>query len=106
MQIEVVDREGTTELRVSGRLDAAAAPAFGERLLALLAATDTATVLDLSGVEYISSGGLRVLLQAARLLQPRGARLTLTRVPPEIGAVLTLSGFATFMTIQAQAGQR
>ena len=102
VRLEVMDADGGPMLRVSGRLDAANAPAFGAALLPLLAEVKTTPVLDLSGVEYISSSGLRVLLQAAKQLQPRGCRLTLTRVPASVYAVLTLSGFATFMTIQQQ----
>lgn len=102
MQIESDLSRGTTVLRVSGRLDAAQAPAFGERLLPLLTGAGAAPVLDLAGVDYLSSGGLRVLLQAARVLQQRGARLTLTQVPPQVCSTLTLSGFATFMTIRPQ----
>ena len=103
MRIEPDESRETPVLRVSGRLDAAQAPAFGVQLLPLLAGDGAASVLDLAGVDYLSSGGLRVLLQAARLLQKRGARLTLTEVPPQVCSTLTLSGFATFMTIRPQA---
>jgi anti-anti-sigma factor len=99
MQIEVVRSGDTSAVRVSGRLDAAHAQAFAEALLPVLAALQAPPVLDLSGVEYISSGGLRILLQAAKQAQARGARLTLIQVPDQVYAVLTLSGFATFMTV-------
>lgn len=100
MPIEPIDTEGVKALRVSGRLDAAGAPAFGAALLPLLADADAPQVLDLSGVDYISSGGLRVLLQAAKQLQRHDAKLTLIQVPAQVYSVLTLSGFATFMNIQ------
>jgi anti-anti-sigma factor len=103
MQVEPVDVQGTAVLRVSGRLDAGQAAAFGARLLALLADANATSVLDLAAVEYVSSGGLRVLLQAAKLLQSRGLRLTLTQVPAQVYSVLILSGFATFMVIRPQA---
>ncbi len=102
MQIEMGRSGDASVLRVSGRLDAAHAQAFAEALLPLLGDAGASPVLDLSGVEYVSSAGLRVLLQAARKLQARAARLTLTQVPAPVYAVLTLSGFATFMTLQAQ----
>lgn len=100
MQIEPVDIGGSTVLRVSGRLDAANAQAFAAALFPLLAGANAPSVLDLSGVEYISSSGLRVLIQATKLLQPHGVRLTLTQVPAPVYSLLTLSGFATFMTIR------
>ena len=102
MHIGAVRSDGASVVRVSGRLDAAHAQAFAEALLPVLADLSAAPVLDLSGVEYISSGGLRVLLQAAKQAQARGAQLTLTQVPAAVYSVLALSGFCTFMAIRAQ----
>jgi anti-anti-sigma factor len=102
MHIEAVRSDGASVVRVSGRLDAAHAQAFAEALLPVLADLSAAPVLELSGVEYISSGGLRVLLQAAKQAQARGAQLTLTQVPAAVYSVLALSGFCTFMAIRAQ----
>lgn len=100
MEIVSVESGGEPTLRIAGRLDAVRAPAFGERLMAMLAAAETPPVLDFGGVDYISSGGLRVLLQAAKLVQQRGGRLTLTQVLPQVHAILKLSGFGTFMTFR------
>jgi anti-anti-sigma factor len=102
MQIEMVRSGDTSVVRVSGRLDAAHAQAFAAALLPVLAALQAPPVLDLSGIEYLSSGGLRVLLQAAKQAQAHGAQLTLTQVPAPVYSVLALSGFCTFMTIRAQ----
>lgn len=99
MQIDPMTGSDGAFFRVAGRLDAGQAPAFGERLMSLLAPSDAPAVLDLAGVDYISSGGLRVLLQAAKLVQQRGARLSLTRVPAPVFAILKLSGFTTFMNV-------
>ncbi len=100
MQVEPFEFEGKTALRVSGRLDAANSQAFADALLPLLQDEKISPVLDLSGVDYISSSGLRALLQAAKQLQQREARLTLVNIPDPVHSVLALSGFGTFMTIR------
>jgi anti-anti-sigma factor len=56
--------------------------------------------LDLAEVSYMSSAGLRVLLQAAKVLQKRGERLRLVNVPPQIYNVLNLAGFTSFIDIK------
>jgi stage II sporulation protein AA (anti-sigma F factor antagonist) len=72
------------EKRVSSRLDA------GERLL----------VVDLAGVEYISSAGLRVLLMAAKRLKEPPAALVLCGLGPSVRTVLELAGFLPLFAIE------
>ena len=58
---------GTDLLAVSGSLDFSNAEAFRDGLLARIQAEDAhRLIVDFSGVEYISSAGLRVLMIAAR----------------------------------------
>jgi anti-anti-sigma factor len=58
-------------------------------------------VLDLSGVEYISSAGLRVLLMAAKRLKAPPAALALCGLGPGVRAVLELAGFLPLFTVEA-----
>jgi anti-sigma B factor antagonist len=53
-------------IRVAGELHASTAPEFSERLNAAIAAGKTGLVLDLTGVEFIDSTGLSVLLNGLR----------------------------------------
>ena len=53
-------------LRVVGEIHATTAPAFSERLNAVIAEGRTGVVLDLTGVEFIDSTGLSVLLNGLR----------------------------------------
>jgi anti-sigma B factor antagonist len=53
-------------LRVVGEIHATTAPAFSERLNAAIAEGRTGVVLDLTGVEFIDSTGLSVLLNGLR----------------------------------------
>src|SRR5258705_13737807 len=58
--------ETTAVIRVVGEIHATTAPEFSERLNAVIANGKTAVALDLTGVEFIDSTGLSVLLNGLR----------------------------------------
>src|SRR3954454_15303070 len=62
---ELLD-DRTVLLRVAGEIHATTAPAFSERLNETLANGTTGVILDLTGVEFIDSTGLSVLLNGLR----------------------------------------
>lgn len=55
---------GVTVLAVVGDIDMATAPAFAEALSAARALSGAALIVDLTGVEFMGSAGLRVLVEA------------------------------------------
>ncbi len=68
---------------VSGRLDfSTAGQALDDELIG--AALQADTVIDLSGVEYIDSAGLAVLLEWLRRARERGVKLRFSNIPEEI----------------------
>lgn len=72
MQVAASEQNGITVLALSGRMDATTAGVFGDACRAALDGGARRIVVDLSGIEYISSAGLRVILtmlKAARALR-------------------------------------
>jgi anti-anti-sigma factor len=53
--------------------------------------------VDLAGLRYISSAGLRVLLVAAKRLKPEGGRLLLAAPSELVGQVLEIAGFSAML---------
>jgi anti-anti-sigma factor len=85
---------------VTGRLDSATAPAAEARFAALLASPfGRPLVVDLEGVPYASSAGLRALLKAARQAQAAGIAFALAAPQPQVKEVLQVSGFDQIVTI-------
>ncbi len=76
---------------VTGRLDAAGVVAV-EPALTRAVATHERLALDLAGVPYLASMGLRLLLAAARTLEKRGGRLVVVNPTPEVEMVLSIAG--------------
>jgi anti-anti-sigma factor len=88
----------------SGRIDHVTAPQFESELMPLLAQARSgngALVLDFSDVEYISSGGLRVLMIAATQLRARQGKLVVAGLYSVVAEIFAISRFDRVMTIAA-----
>jgi anti-anti-sigma factor len=80
-------------IAVSGRLDTSSAPRFDEKVAPLLAEPHKHILVDISGVTYISSAGLRSILHLVKYATDHGGRVGLYSVPAQIMDVLEISGF-------------
>ena len=98
MTIEIKKHENATTIEVVGRLDTITAPVLEKTINENMAGIQS-LVLDLKGLEYISSAGLRVLLGAQKKMQKNGA-MKLTGVCEEVMEVLEMTGFADILTIE------
>ena len=90
---------GVTVVEVDGRIDSTTAPALGKQLTASLEAPKARVVLDLSGLEYISSAGFRVLLIAAKRANETGSRLVLCGISGKVKQLFELGSFLDSFTI-------
>jgi len=86
------------EILCSGRLDAAQC-AKAQSFLDEIADTRT---LDFSGLEYISSAGLGILLKTQKRLAESGAALKISNVSHHIYDVFRYSGFNSIFDIEAK----
>lgn len=79
MQMSVTEEPGpVTRIALAGRLDAAGADAVGLRFTASAAGAGHHVLVDLSGVEFIASMGIRLLIATARGLHSKsGHKLVL-----------------------------
>ena len=83
-------------LAVSGRIDHASAEGFKAALqphLAQCKAGGDVIVLDFSGVEYISSVGLRVLMLAAKQTKSQGGAIAVAALQPVVKEIFEISKF-------------
>jgi anti-sigma B factor antagonist len=102
MEITEETRGGALLVQLAGRLDSHAAASL-EAMLPQRVRTHPVVVLNLAEVAYVSSAGLRVLLKGATLAKPRGGKLVLTGLSPEVREVFDISGFTASFTIHATA---
>jgi anti-anti-sigma factor len=77
----------------SGRIDLANADEFKDKLAAAQAKTKTALILDMAGVEYISSAGLRALMIVFKQGKTEGKSFAVTALGPIVKEIFTISRF-------------
>ena len=97
MTIEIKKTAAETVIEIVGRLDTITAPALDKTINEDIADTKN-LVLDVKGMEYISSAGLRVLLSAQKKMQKVGS-MKVINVCEEVMEVFEMTGFADILVI-------
>ncbi len=87
-----------TLIKVAGRIDTMSSADFEKAVDEVLDEAKT-LVLDLNGVEYISSAGLRVILKAQKVMNQKG-KMIITNVPEAVMEIFDITGFSDFLTIE------
>ena len=98
VDIQVEDLKRVELVRVSGRIDSSNAAEF-DRVLKEVAGRKHNVVLELSGVEYISSAGLRSILAATKKLKAQNGSLALCALSGLVEEVVTVSGFDNILQV-------
>ena len=98
MTIEIKKNSKETIIEIVGRLDTITAPALDKTINEDIGETKN-LVLDVKGMEYISSAGLRVLLGAQKKMQKIGT-MKVIHVCEEVMDVFEMTGFADILVIE------
>ena len=99
MNINKTQNGNKTFLALSGRLDTITAPKLEEVLISEL---DSAkhVELDFAELDYVSSAGLRVLLQGEKAAKAKGAQMTIVHASSAITEIFEMTGFLNFLHIE------
>lgn len=99
MEIATKKKGSAVVVSVTGRIDAVTAPEFEKGLLALMAGGDYTLVLNLTGLEYISSAGLRSILSTAKQLKAKDGKMLFTGLQGPVKDVFKISGFGSIFKL-------
>ena len=81
----------TIRLSLSGKLDSDAAHSLDEKIRILLAEHDfDSMVLDMSGLEYITSTGIRVIIKVKTYLSRQHKELIMLNMQPQVKKVFDI----------------
>ena len=99
--MNITTEKNGTSLTVipEGRMDTVTSPEVNARIRAEADGV-TALILDLEHVEYVSSGGLRVILMWQQEMEERGGSMKVLHVNEYIKEVFDLTGFLDILTIE------
>jgi anti-anti-sigma factor len=92
---------GITNVVLRGRLDTNGAGSIDLRFSAVAGAR-RAIVVDLSGVDFLGSLGIRVLLTGAKAVQRKGGRLVIVTPIGMVSTVLKMAGIEDLIPIFRQ----
>ena len=92
---------GTSVVSVRGEVDVYTAPHLWEDLEAAIADAPTELVIDLSGVTFLDSTGLNVLVQTRKRLKPISGAVVVRGANDQVVKVLELTKLSKVLTVEA-----
>lgn len=98
MEITVSHEGKITLITVAGEIDAKTSAEAQAQILPL-ATTDSHLLLDMSGLTYMSSAGLRTLLLIYRTASGVGGQVVLVGLSDDLQATMEATGFLSFFTV-------
>jgi len=90
---------GVVLVKLIGRLDLQGAQAIDLPLAGVTAAPTTSALVDISGVSFLASLGLRSLLSTAKAMSKRGGKMLLISPKPNVMDILEVSGVSSLIPI-------
>ncbi len=87
-------------IKVDGRMDASNASVAEKEINTALEGEQNRLLFDLSGLEYLSSGGLRVILGAAKEIRRREGKVALAALKEYVYEIFEVSGFTAMIPIK------
>ena len=98
MTIEKQAENEKLTLKITGRLDTTTAPDLEKEIFDSIEGVSE-LVMDMEGLEYISSAGLRVILKAQKQMNNQGS-MKLVNVNDSVLEVFDITGFIDILTIE------
>jgi len=99
MEYIVTREKNTIIIRPVGRLDSTTSPEFEKGLAEYLKSPASHLLLDFDELDYISSAGLRVVLNAAKVFREVEWRFAACNMQDHVREVFEISGFDSFIAI-------
>lgn len=103
MEIDVTTRQesGCTVVTVVGEVDVYTAPTLDEALSATLAEGNTCVVVDMTGVDFLDSTGLSVLVKALKRIREADGSLDVVVSVDRVAKVFRLTGLDKVIPLHA-----
>ncbi|NJN95335.1 MAG: STAS domain-containing protein [Anaerolineales bacterium] len=100
MMLEVIELEnGIKQIMLNGRLDIPGTNEIENSFTAQTASKKQVVLVDMAGVEFITSYGMRILVSNAKSLARRGGKMVLYKPLPSVKDVLVMAGIGEIIPI-------
>ena len=101
MTLEMTNRnvDDVTVIQLEGKMNTATSSNADAHLSQLIANGSNKLLLNMGGVDYISSSGLRVILANGKKISTSGGKLAFCNLNPSVGEVFRISGFNSIFPV-------
>lgn len=99
MKLELSENDGITVLSLTGRLDLEGTEAIESDFATATSASPQSVIVDLRGVPFLASLGMRMFVTAARSLRSRELKLVLLEPQEAVRAALDVAGLSRLLLI-------
>ena len=99
MEIDESKSGDVLVVTLNGHLDTASSLPLEDRLRRLIEEGATRLLLDLTGVDYVNSSGLKAILVAAKQIEAAGGRFALCGLNANVFMVFEMIGFTRILSI-------
>lgn len=101
MDVDLRQSEDAMVVVLGGRVDSETAPTLGEALSEALEHS-AKLIIDMEGVQYINSAGLRELVGAFKEARAKDGDVRLAALTPRVAEVFEVSGLASIFQMHSQ----
>ena len=91
--------DDVTVIQLEGKMNTATSSNADAHLSQLIADGSNKLLLNMGGVDYISSSGLRVILANGKKISTSGGKLVFCNLNPSVGEVFRISGFNSIFPV-------
>ena len=99
MTIKTYEENGITVVAPEGKIDHVTAAEFENKATEAAEACSNSLMIDMAGVEYISSAALRAILQINSIMEKRGG-LILKNVNNKVMEIFRITGIGKYLDIR------
>ena len=100
MELNHVKEGENLIIAIKGRLDAATASVADKEIEKIMEEDSSRVLFDFSELEYLSSGGLRVILGVAKAIKRKEGKIVLCALKPFVKEIFVVSGFESLIPIE------
>ena len=99
LQVSTREESGRTVVAAIGEVDVYTAPTLDEELTRLVDAGASSLVIDLSGVDFLDSTGLSVIVKALEAVRSRDGRLDVVVTAERVAKVFRITGLDEMVSL-------
>jgi anti-anti-sigma factor len=99
MNVQITPSADYTLVAVEGRIDTTNASEFEKPMMEVIERGVSIIILDCSGLNYISSSGLRVFLVVQKKMMATKGQFRLSNLQPGIKEIFDISGFSSIFSV-------